>query len=247
MPKPQYLIVVVTGIVIMMLAAIAGMAQTPAPNAVYYVCAEQGFKLSGPAGYDHYQWSEGNTGMPGADSGNIRVNAMGAAAVGNSYVARTYHLKVQNNGGCWSDQATYVVYVMPKLQLSVSGYMPPYCENLSHDITLTAALNGGAGTSALTLPQGVSVKYTWIVEPYSGAGASNWNAAILGATNLAAAQVLTPQTSTVDNNYTVKVEYSYPATVNVNTDVVGNCGDEYTQNVHADPKPVAPMIHYEAL
>jgi hypothetical protein len=225
-------------------------AQSAMPNAVYYVCAEQGFKLSGPTGYADYLWTVDNTGMPGADSNNIQVTALGAVNVGNSYVTRTYHLKVQNAGGCWSQEATYVVYVLPKIDVTVTGYTPPYCENLSHDITLNAKINGGTGSSALVLPTGVGVKYTWLAEPdvnIFGQPNPAWNAAILGPTDLAMAQVVTPQNSTVDNNYTVKVEYTYPSAVNVNTDVVGNCNDEYTQNVHADPAPSMPTINYQIL
>jgi hypothetical protein len=233
----------------MMLATKAGMAQTSVPDAVYYVCAEQGFKLAGPAGFDHYQWSEDNMGMPGADSNNILVASAGAANVGNSYETKTYHLQVMNNGSCWSDQASYVVYVLPKMELSLTGYSPPYCEHLSHDITLTAHINGGVADSALSLPPGITVSYNWLVEPYnnSNAGISGWNAGIVGPTNAYNAQVVTPQTTNIDNNYTLKIQYAYPASTNVNTDVVGNCNDAYTQNVHADPAPATPSINFQAL
>ena len=226
---------------------IAGV-RSHAQDAVYYVCAEQGFRLTGPTGYDHYAWSEGNTGIPGADSNKLEVQALGAAAVGNSYVTRTYHLKVMNNNSCWSDEGTYVVYFLPKMELSITGYTPPYCEHLSHDITLTAKINGGTGTSALTLPPGVGVTYTWTVNQMGAMGAGGLgNAGILGPTDQAQAQVMTPQDATIDNNYNVHVAYSYPPAVNVASDVVGSCDDNLTQNVHADPAPPVPTINYESI
>jgi hypothetical protein len=246
MSRLKYISLTAIAIISMMMVTVRSLAQTTVPDAVYYVCAEQGFKLSGPAGYDNYLWQEDNQGMPGADSNNIQVNALGASTVGNSYVTKTYHLKVQSGGSCWSDAADYVVYILPKMELSVTGYLPPYCENLSHDITLSARINSGDSSSALTLPQGVDVKYTWVVEPNTS-GSLGWNAAIFGPINGAKAQVVTPETSNTDNNYTLKVGYTYPPTVNVNTSVVGFCSDSYTQNVHADPAPPTPSINYQAL
>lgn len=228
------------------MATVRSSGQAAAPDAVYYVCAEQGYKISGPAGFDHYIWEVDNQGIPGADSNTIQVTALGAAAVGNTYVTQTYHLKVQSGASCWSDEATYVVYVLPKMELSVSGYTPPYCEHLSHDITLSGHINSGNGSSALTLPAGVAVKFSWIVEPNTSPG-SGWNAAIFGPLDGPTAQVITPQTSSIDNNYTLKVGYTYPPTVNLNTDVVGICNDSYTQDVHADPAPPTPTINYQAL
>lgn len=233
-------------LVIVLMTSVASMAQS-APGTVYYVCAEQGFRLKGPAGYDNYIWSEDSTGMPGADSNNIVVQPLGANTVGNSYVTKTYHLKVMNSGTCWSDQGTYVVHILPKMELTVTGYVPPYCEHLSHDITLTAKINGGTGISALTLPPGIGVNYSWTVEAANNFGPPQGNAAILGPDNEAQAQVMTPQDATIDNNYNIKVTYSYPSTVNITTDVVGTCDDNYTQNVHADPAPPVPAINYEAI
>lgn len=242
----KHILNTIVTLVVLLMASVTSLAQS-APDAVYYVCAEQGFRLKGPAGYDNYLWSEDNTGMPGADSNNIVVQAMGANAVGNSYVTKTYHLKVMNSGTCWSEQGTYVVYILPKMELTVTGYTPPYCEHLSHDITLTARINGAAGISALTLPPGVDVKYAWTVEAPNNFGPPQGNAAVLGPTDEAQTQVMTPQDATIDNNYNVKVTYTYPSTVNVNNNVIGSCDDNYTQNVHADPAPPVPSINYESI
>jgi len=234
-------------VAIILIVSVKSYAQSVS-DAVYYVCAEKGFRLKGPIGFDHYAWSEDNVGMPGADSNTIVVQALGAATVGNSYVTRTFHLKVMNNNSCWSDQGTYVVYVLPKMELSITGYTPPYCEHLSHDITLTAKINGGAGTTALTLPPGMGVTYNWTVDQVNIlGGGSLGNAGILGPTDQAQAQVMTPQDATIDNNYNVEVQYSYPPTVNSLSDVVGSCSDNLTQNVHADPAPPVPTINYESI
>ena len=243
----KHILTTVFAFAILLMASVKGNAQS-APDAVYYVCAEQGFRLKGPVGFDHYTWSEDNMGIPGADSNNIVVQALGANTVGNSYVTKTYHLKVMNNNSCWSEQGTYVVYILPKMELSIIGYTPPYCEHLSHDITLTAKINGAGGTTALTLPQGVNVKYTWTVETPNGFGQPiQGNAEILGPTDEEQAQVMTPQDATIDNNYNLKVVYTYPSTVNVNNDVLGTCDDNLTQNVHADPAPPIASINYESI
>ena len=230
----------------MLLPAMLCQAQSAGPDAVYYVCAEQGFKLTVTAGFDHYQWMADSVGMPGLDSNTTTVPAMGAAAVGNTYKKITYTVLAMNNASCWSDAKTYVVYILPKMELTVSGYTPPYCEHLSHDIPLTARVNGDTGSAALNLPPGVNVKYSWTIEPASTSN-SLWNAEIIGSTDSYHAQVVTPQTTSVDNVYTVKAAYAYPATTNINTDVVGNCNAAYTQTVHADPAPPVPSINYQSI
>lgn len=230
----------------MILCANISKAQTPAPDAVYYVCAEQGFKLTVDSGFDHYQWTEDAVGMQGLDSNKMSIAAMGAAAVGDSFRVKTYQVRAMNSNSCWTEAKTYVVYILPKMELTVAGYTPPYCEHLSHDIPLTAKVNGDTGSVALSLPPGVDVKYTWTVVP-AAVPNSFWNAEILGPTNQSTAQVVTPQTTASDNLYTVTAEYIYPSTTNTNTEVLGGCNASFTQTVHADPAPPIPQINYESI
>lgn len=240
-------IILITGLALltMLLATEGTRAQTATP--VYYVCADVGFKLQGPAGYDEYRWREGSNVISGADSSTLPVQPAGAAAVGNMTVLREYHLQVKNSGSCWSEEGSFMVYVLPKLEPSVSGYTPPYCENLPHAITLAAHINGGTGASQLSLPPGVTVAYDWIVSQGFSTPPPVGNAGIIGSTHSETADVLTPQTTLIDNTYILKVSYSYPASVNPLTDVIGNCGGAYTQVVHADPEPAIPVIQVQQL
>lgn len=240
--------IIKTGSLLLALLLVAGgaFAQSGA-QAVYYVCAESGFKLQGPAGYDEYLWKEDNTLISGADSSSIGIQAMGAGAVGNSSLTRVFHLQVRNSGQCWSEEGDYTVHVLPKLDVAATGYAPPYCENLPHAITLTAKINGGLGTSQLTLPPGVDVKYDWLVSQGFSTPPPVGNASIIGPTHNVSADVVTPQTTLVDNTYILKVSYTYPPTVNTVTDVVGDCGGAYVQVVHADPEPEIPVIQVQQL
>ena len=213
-------------------------------NQTFYVAAENGFKLRGPQGFDEYVWFENNTIVNGADSVALPVLALGAATVGNTAVTKTFGLKVKSNAGCWSDEGQYTIHILPKLNVTVSGYLPPYCENLSQQITLTANINGATGATALTLVANVSVAYKWSVQ---AGGAPTGNAAIQGNTNDATALVNTPQSTLVDNDYKVIVDYVLPSTANQATDLIGNTTAQFIQTVHADPRPAAPIISVEEL
>lgn len=228
----------------LMLATGAAFGQA-VPDAVYYVCAENGFKLQGPAGYQAYRWKENGSVIAGADSSSIGIPAMGAAAVGNSFITREFALQVKNAGGCWSEEGLYTVYILPRLDVTVSGYTPPYCENLPHSIPLLARINGGEGSSQLVLPPGMGVTFNWIVSQGFSSPPPVGNASIIGPTTNMTAQALTPQTSLIDNTYIIKVSYTYPANVNPATDVIGNCGGSYAQIVHADPAPEIPVINVQ--
>lgn len=212
-----------------------------AQSATFYACAENGFKLRGSVGFDEYEWSLDGAIIAGADSSILPVEALGAATVGNSAILKNYSLKVRNMDGCWSDEAAFAVHILPKLTVGTDGSEPPYCENMVQEINLTATINGGAGLSALSLPSGVSVSYQWsLVE----SGHPDCNASIIAGANSAIATVRTPATSDVANSYKVKVAYTYPAEVNIATEVVGDCSDEATEAIHAQPAPTKPTINY---
>jgi len=231
--------------VLIMIAVLSTIAfGVQAQGQTFYVAAESGFKLKGPLGFDEYLWAENNVTIPAATGSSLSVTALGASTVGNVAVSKTYTLKVKSNAGCWSDEGSYTIHILPKLVATTSGYTPPYCENLSQQITLTANINGASGATALTLVPNVSVGYQWSVV----AGAAPLgNAAIVGNSNQVSALVMTPQNTLVDNEYKVIATYILPAATNITTDVIGSITAQTTQNIHADPKPSIPVIQVEEL
>ncbi|GEM_PF-4854977 len=212
-----------------------------AQSATFYACSENGFKLKGTIGFDEYEWSLDGSTIAGADSNVLPVEALSAETVGNIAILRNYSLKTRNANGCWSDEAVFAVHILPKISITTDGSAPPYCENMVQDINLTAFINDGVGTTALTLPEGVSINYEWSVVE---SGHPDCNASIITGTNSAIATVRTPAASDVANSYKLKVTYSYPAGVNIATEVVGNCNNESTETIYALPAPSRPTINY---
>jgi len=222
--------------IISLLASVASVAQ----SSTFYVCAGYGFKLTVPVGYDEYEWASEGVIISGADSNELPVAAVSAEEIGNTSIVKNYTLKVRNTEGCWSDEGSYSVNILPQLSVTTDGFMPPYCEHTPQDINLIALINGAPGTSALSLPAGVGVAYEWSV--ISGAFPDG-NAAIGSGTATAIATVKTPASSEVANDYKVRIYYTYPSGVDIAADVIGNCSDEHVEHVYADPVPEIPTIN----
>lgn len=229
---------------VILVASLAGTYVTYAQSSTFYVCAGYNFKLSGPSGYDEYEWSADDVVIAGADSAALPVEATDASAIGSAFLLKTYKLRVKETAGCWSEEGVFSVNILPQMSVSVDGTAPPYCESAPQSITLTASVNGAAGSTALSLPDGMGIAYEWSAA--SGAFPDG-NAEVEDGATSAIATVMTPNNTAVDNKYKVKVSYTYPDGVNVLTDVVGNCGDEHTESIHAEPVPATPGINYEHL
>lgn len=144
-----------TALVLMLMIAAAGSAI--AQNAkTFYVCSGTSFTMvPDDTTHDNYEWDEiGGGANPIATTTNASVTAPTLA--GTTYSLVQYTLKVQDSVGCWSEEDTFNVYVLPPVQVAVSGNAGPYCANSSTSVTLTATVGG------LTLPAGVAVdQFAW--------------------------------------------------------------------------------------
>jgi len=160
----------------------------------FYVCSGTSFTMV-PAVTTHtnYEWSEvsGST-NPIATTQNATVTAPTIA--GTTYATKQYALTVRDAAGCWSAADTFTVYVLPPIQVSVTGNAGPYCANNPTSVTLTASVG------SLTLPAGVAAdQYAWT----AGGSATGSNSSSL---------TFTSSTTTGSTVYAVSVSYSLPAT-----------------------------------
>lgn len=136
---------------------VAAVGSAVAQNAnTFYVCSGTSFTMvPDDTTHDNYQWSEiGGSSNPIATTTNASVTA--PTLGGTTYTLKQYTLSVQDSVGCWSEVDTFDVYVLPAIQVAISGNSGPYCANSSTSVTLTATVG------SLTLPTGVAAdQYAW--------------------------------------------------------------------------------------
>lgn len=140
---------------ITLLVATVGLSFAQNAN-TFYVCSGTSFTMvPDDTTHDNYEWEEiGGSSNPIATTTNASVTA--PTLGGTSFTLKQYTLKVLDSAGCWSEVDTFDVYILPEIQVAISGNGGPYCVNNSTSVTLTATVG------SLTLPTGVAAdQYAW--------------------------------------------------------------------------------------
>lgn len=188
----------------------------------FYVCSGTSFTMvPSVTTHTNYEWSEvSGSSNPIATTQNATVTAPTIA--GTTYTTKQYALTVRDAAGCWSDADTFTVYVLPPIQVSMSGNAGPYCANNPASVTLTATVG------SLTLPAGVAAdQYAWT----AGGSATGSNSATLSFTS---------SSSVGSTTYAVSVSYSLPATRG--GDKLTSCVASANTSVSVVGAPTTPSI-----
>lgn len=188
----------------------------------FYVCSGTGFTLAASdTTFQGYDWDlVGGGANPIATTSSASLTA--PTVSGTTYSTVQYTLSVLDSGGCWSDEDTFTIHVLPGIVATIAGNNGAYCTQNSISDTLTASV----GT--LTLPTGVAAdQYAWT----AGGSPTGTNSNTLA---------ITSGTSAGSTIYAVTVTYSLPA--GIGGSKLSDCSGTDNTTIVVGTPPTTPSI-----
>ncbi len=192
----------------------------------YYVCAGTTFEFTTtPA--DQYDWRDlSNPSSPVSTAATLSATAPSLVA-GDDAESMMYVFSAEI-GGCWTEVDTFEVWVLPPLDVEITGIDSVYCVNSGpHTVTMSADFKTPPGD----LPAGVEPnKFQWTVDN------------VLGGTGQTETYTTTSAAGAIDVE--VVVGYTLPAN---DGEKMGGCdgASTATNTINVTPTPTTPTVTFQ--